>query len=102
MKPVALAAIFVASAAIAWGAGVVMLAAFDPDKPLARLGVPQFGTIGQEIERNEAECRKEQAPGTTAYVVTRWGVLRGCLVVPDNADPRSPPRHLFVWKRPPL
>lgn len=72
------------------------------DGPLVNLGKPTMVPAEREIETNEAACAAEERPGYAVYVVTRWGLLRGCLLVPHDADPRDPRGTRFIHRRPPL
>jgi hypothetical protein len=80
-------------AAIALAAGVDPKLAFSP---------PRQGTLEEELYKNEQACAKEKRPGFASYVVSRNGLLRGCLLVKENADPIMRTGTIFIWKRPPL
>ena len=98
----ALGAAWLLTAAVLWvDSGVDAWRTSEVFPERAAATIERRGAEG-EIERNEAECRKEARPGHAVYVVTRWGLLRGCLLVPESGDPRNPGRHRFVWKEPPL
>jgi hypothetical protein len=73
------------------GSVFAILLAFSLLGMAARWGGPQ-----EELQRNEDACAAHVRPGFVSYPVTRWGELRGCVVVPETADPQRALMVRFV------